>query len=306
MSDIRLEDSFRTHPKRVKLQRKLGPEGVLSFVDLLLGVGEYKCSGDLSGWTEEDISIVSGYQGDIHLFIETLLELGLLDEDNGALRIHEWPEHQPWAVGAEDRRKAAIKAARARWDKKPNSIKSNEHARDCEPQCNPRADRNAPNLTLPIPTLPSKENTSSEVSHKAPDSNLSEGVRLSQFLFSRMLLNNPKAKKPNFESWAKHVGLMLRVEKRTTQEIEDVIEFSQGDDFWKVNILSTSKLREKFDQLYLKMKQQQRPSSSAKTKQDSAVDHRNICTVCRKPAPFISGGKCKACLSEGGMSDAAR
>jgi hypothetical protein len=72
-------------------------------------------------------------------------------------------------------------------------------------------------------------------------------------LFSLILKNNPKAKKPNLQTWSKNIDLMLRVDKRTAEDIEKVIRWCQSDTFWQSNILSTKKLREKFDQLFIKM-----------------------------------------------------
>lgn len=46
---------------------------------------------------------------------------------------------------------------------------------------------------------------------------------------------------------------MIRIDGRTPDEIRAVIEWTQQDTFWMNNILSTGKLREKFDQLMLKM-----------------------------------------------------
>jgi len=42
---------------------------------------------------------------------------------------------------------------------------------------------------------------------------------------------------------------MFRKDERTPEEVETIIRFSQEDSFWRSNILSTAKLREKFDQL---------------------------------------------------------
>lgn len=72
-------------------------------------------------------------------------------------------------------------------------------------------------------------------------------------LFSRMRSNNPKVKEPNFQVWAKHIDLMIRIDGRQIEDIEKVIDWCQRDSFWKCNILSTAKLREKFDQLYIKV-----------------------------------------------------
>ncbi len=81
----------------------------------------------------------------------------------------------------------------------------------------------------------------------------SDEVRLSERLFEKMLQNNPQAKKPNMQVWAKHVELMINQDGRIWQDIQAVIDWCQEDDFWKLNILSTKKLREKFDQLWVKM-----------------------------------------------------
>jgi phage replication O-like protein O len=78
-------------------------------------------------------------------------------------------------------------------------------------------------------------------------------VRLSELLFSLILQNNPKSKKPNIQSWAKHVDLAHRRDNRSLEDLEKVIRWSQQDSFWLQNILSTGKLREKYDQLFLKM-----------------------------------------------------
>jgi hypothetical protein len=45
---------------------------------------------------------------------------------------------------------------------------------------------------------------------------------------------------------------MLRLDQRTEEQIEILIDWSQADPFWRGNILSMSKLREQFDALVLK------------------------------------------------------
>jgi len=63
----------------------------------------------------------------------------------------------------------------------------------------------------------------------------------------------PPATAQGLASWAKHIDLLLRVDRRTPEEIERVIRWSQQDPFWSQNILSTQKLRKQLDQLELKM-----------------------------------------------------
>jgi len=78
--------------------------------------------------------------------------------------------------------------------------------------------------------------------------------QLSKLLFELILKRNPKHKKPNFDLWSKVVDLMIRIDNRDPLEIEKVIKWCQEDEFWQNNILSTTKLRKQFDQLFLKMK----------------------------------------------------
>jgi len=70
-----------------------------------------------------------------------------------------------------------------------------------------------------------------------------------------ILTNNPKAKVPaDLTKWSIEFKRMIEIDKRSNEDIEKVINFSQKDPFWRTNILSASKLREKFDQLYMKAK----------------------------------------------------
>jgi len=78
--------------------------------------------------------------------------------------------------------------------------------------------------------------------------------RLSEKLKDLIHNRDPSAKKPNLQKWAKDIDLLHRRDNRSFETIEDVIEWCQGDSFWQDVILDTKKLRAKFQQLYLKMK----------------------------------------------------
>lgn len=84
-----------------------------------------------------------------------------------------------------------------------------------------------------------------------------------------LMQNNCKSKKPNFNNWAKEIEKMIRLDERSIEDIEKVITFSQNDRFWKSNIRSTAKLREKFDTLYLQMNNQQQTNNN---NQESDLD----------------------------------
>jgi hypothetical protein len=80
-------------------------------------------------------------------------------------------------------------------------------------------------------------------------------MELAQFLLEKIRENKPDYKDPNLESWADTFRLMMEADNRSTDIIRQVIVWCQKDDFWRCNILSAGKLREKFDALELKMNQ---------------------------------------------------
>ncbi len=54
--------------------------------------------------------------------------------------------------------------------------------------------------------------------------------------------------------WAKDFDLMIRRDKIDADDIAEVIDWSQNDNFWRSNILSGKKVREKYQQLRMRMK----------------------------------------------------
>lgn len=79
--------------------------------------------------------------------------------------------------------------------------------------------------------------------------------KLASRLFQNILANNEDFKKPNLQKWANDVRLMIERDDRTEEQITYLMDWVQKDSFWKSNILSTSKLREKFDQLVIRVKE---------------------------------------------------
>ena len=82
----------------------------------------------------------------------------------------------------------------------------------------------------------------------------SQEVKLSMLLLNHILKRNSNFKKPNIQKWADYVDKMYRIDNRSFDEMKEVINWCQQDDFWQNNILSTKKLREQYDQLFIKMK----------------------------------------------------
>lgn len=77
---------------------------------------------------------------------------------------------------------------------------------------------------------------------------------LSTLLIEEIKKNLPTFKEPNLDTWANHISRMRRLDNRTPEQIKYLIEWCQQDNFWQANILSTKKLREKFDTLVAQVK----------------------------------------------------
>jgi len=111
----------------------------------------------------------------------------------------------------------------------------------------------SPEMTkLSSPEIPTKE-TTKETIQKKTNVDDSDESRLSKLLFSLIKERDPKLKEPNWANWNKDIRLLIKEDKRTTEEAEEIIKWSQIDEFWQNNILSPKKLRKQFTQLKLKM-----------------------------------------------------
>lgn len=112
-----------------------------------------------------------------------------------------------------------------------------------EPQKDPnKNDKNVKN----------EKNISSSPKNKFSDDSIQ--YILACELYDLILVNNPKATQPNFQTWAKDFDSVMRIDKRSIEDIRMVMAWSQKDNFWKGNILSPSALRKQFDKLTVQMK----------------------------------------------------
>jgi hypothetical protein len=76
-----------------------------------------------------------------------------------------------------------------------------------------------------------------------------------------MKQNDPLAKTPKTEKqrekWANEFRLLVEKDKRPIEEIKGVLEWCQGDSFWRTNILSAGSFRKQYPKLRLKMMEEQ-------------------------------------------------
>ncbi len=241
-ADFRLSTAFFENLKTIKLQRKLGSDGIVALLRLWAYAAKHKPTGDFGCCDETDIEIIAGWTGEPGNLVSCLADLRFLEKTESGFRIHEWALHNPFVVHGPERTEKAKKAAAARWARK-NQPSADGMLEACNEQCSEHANRNAPSPSPnPIP-IPKKIYTSDSVE-----------IGLSNLLLGKILFRNPGFKKPNLQTWAKPMDLMVRIDGRDPEDVRHVITWCQNDPFWQNNILSAATLRKKYDQLFMLMK----------------------------------------------------
>lgn len=144
-TDIRISVSFQGHRKRRMLRLKLGDRATDYLLDLWLATATNHPKGILEGMTPFEIALEAGYEGPLtpEEFVQALLDCKLLDPPDGkccSYRVHDWEEHQRYAMFAPERSNKASKAAQARWAKRQEAQNGNfedapSNANDDPEQC---------------------------------------------------------------------------------------------------------------------------------------------------------------------------
>lgn len=101
------------------------------------------------------------------------------------------------------------------------------------------------------PLTPNKKNKNDKKIY-TPES---QPYILAEYLLKKIRENNSNYKQPNIQNWALIMDRLIRLDNRQPGEVKTIIDFSQEDEFWKINILSPDKLRKQYDQLKIRHKQ---------------------------------------------------
>ena len=99
-----------------------------------------------------------------------------------------------------------------------------------------------------------------DVKPKRPFEHDSKPYKLAAYLARRITERLPNRKpftETCLQSWALDFDRLNRIDGHEWQDIAAVLDFSQSDSFWRLNILSAGKFRKQYDQLWLKMKEEE-------------------------------------------------
>ncbi len=86
----------------------------------------------------------------------------------------------------------------------------------------------------------------------------SRPYKLAEYLLQKIRNNDNKFKQPKLQKWAQTMDKLIRLDKRSEEEIKVVVDFAITDSFWKSNILSADKLRKQFTTLLLQSKSKEK------------------------------------------------
>ncbi|MEG0716582.1 MAG: hypothetical protein RR467_17800 [Morganella sp. (in: enterobacteria)] len=95
-----------------------------------------------------------------------------------------------------------------------------------------------------------------------------DDLKAAQWIFQLITRISPSAKTPNWSGWANDVRLMREQDNRAHVDICQMFKFANQDSFWKSNVLSPAKLREKWTQLEAKRNTQGESRSAGRQQLD--------------------------------------
>jgi hypothetical protein len=114
--DVRLKTNAPSHPKVKKLFAMTREAGQLAWVWLMLFAGRERPLGIFDGLDDDDVELAAEWHGARGELVAALLRVGLLERcDDGALALHDWSEHQPFAARAGERSETARRNAHHRY-----------------------------------------------------------------------------------------------------------------------------------------------------------------------------------------------
>jgi len=96
----------------------------------------------------------------------------------------------------------------------------------------------------------SNSNSNSNYKNTSAKKFTDEDLSTATWMYDQILIVNPEHKTPDLEKWADEIRLMR--DKRTPQQIRSLFAWANQDNFWRSNILSPGKLRQKWDQLTIR------------------------------------------------------
>lgn len=95
-------------------------------------------------------------------------------------------------------------------------------------------------------------------------------------------INSTDLKKAKAKNWITNIRLMMENDNRTHNEILEVFDFLKNNEFWAKNILSTAKLREKFETLLIQARTNENNSHNSNPITSAKDTHERVKQTLKK------------------------
>jgi hypothetical protein len=215
------------------------------------------------------LEVIEEWDDDAEVLAMRLVAAGLWSEDEvggeAGYRFHDWADQNP---NGEDPGDYGRRGNHIRWHAGRGVIDPTcdlcppDDRPDIPPDDRPdiprdhrgdiRVDSSRPDPTRPDPTRPDPKISLSPTADAVPDEPTRDDVeRLCERLADHVETNT--GRRPRItKGWRESARLLIDRDKRTEGQVRWIIDWCQADEFWRSNILSMPKLRDKFDQLVVK------------------------------------------------------
>lgn len=260
---IKMRLDLQTHPKVVRIlsATKSDKFRVIGGLHAVWSVFDtHSADGRLGGYTPETMDHIIGWSG----FSDAMISVGWLGSDGPeTLILPEFDEHN----GKSGKRRAEDQKRKRDTRKDPADVRNEsgqnadkKRTREEKRREDTEEEQERPAQEPDAPLCDDSNQASPDGERRKKRRFTEEDRTCANYLFGRVLAVLPTAKPPNWDAWSDDVRLMREIDKHEHREICELFSWASKDSFWCRNILSPSKLREKWDQLAI---QRQQPAAGA-------------------------------------------
>lgn len=254
MAWIESHESLPSHPKTKRMCRllKISPVIAVGHLHFLWWWAmNHAQDGCLDRYDADDIADACGWYGDVNLFYNALIDSGFIDESETGFIIHDWHDYAGKLIAL--RQKDADRKRNSRGKKDESEGSPADIQRTSDGHLEDSDGRRTESIRNPNPNLNQNLKPNKELKEYRP-----ETIDLTRHLIFWMQRNNPNAKIPaNLDKWNDEMDKLERLDNYDYMKIRSAIDWCQQDSFWKSNILSVSKLRDKIGTIIMQMQRKQ-------------------------------------------------
>ena len=203
--------------------------------------------------------------GDVEKAVNIFTELGLIEIlENGAIYMLDIQNFIGESSTEGDRKRAY----RRKIDQEKSMLLNEGQMSDKSPDVYPPEIEIEKEIDKELDKELDSNNSQQSQKRYADDS---QYMKAAVYLFEKIKERLPNKKEPDFQKWADEVRKTVELDGVPVERYKEVLDWSQNNDFWQANILSTNKLRKQFDTIYLQM---QRDNKQNAPKTNDSWDYR--------------------------------